>query len=175
MLSRQLLTNSLKVSQHISYEMVAVDGLHNGWRHLILPFAQHDELVMNAVLTVSAFHFRLNVLGSEQYQFGSSPQCIPDPNELYKNVICGLKQQHQLDTCNIEKKHSVLMTILVLIVGTMVTGRSDFPFLFRMLESALQAVGGDDVLGSSDAAAFILSQVNKCVPNHFDALSITSY
>ncbi|CAH0056918.1 unnamed protein product [Clonostachys solani] len=148
-------------SQHISYEMVAVDGLHNGWRHLILPFAQHDELVMNAVLTVSAFHFRLNVLGSDQYRFGSSPQCIPDPNELYKHVICGLKQQHQLDTCNIDKKHSVLMTILVLIVGTMVTGRSDFPFLFRMLESALQAVGGDGVLGSSDAAAFILSQVNK--------------
>lgn len=138
--------------------MVAVDGLHNGWRHLVLPFAQHDELVMNAVLTVSAFHVHMNLLGPNSAQF---PGDVPDPHELYRHVICGLKQQRELTTCDTTKKQSVLMTILVLIVGTMVTGQSDFPFLFRMLEAAIEAVGGDTVLGSTDSAAFILSQVNK--------------
>ncbi|KAM0228546.1 hypothetical protein ACHAPO_010623 [Fusarium lateritium] len=35
-------------SSNIAGEMIAVDGPHNGWRHLVLPVADRDELVMDA-------------------------------------------------------------------------------------------------------------------------------
>ncbi|KAF5003109.1 hypothetical protein FDECE_10325 [Fusarium decemcellulare] len=86
---------------------------------------------------------------------------IPDPNQLYRQVISGLQQQPDLESCDADRKHSILLTILVLLVGVMVTGRSDFPMLFRMLESALAAIGGGEVLGDGEVANFILPQVSK--------------
>ncbi|KAJ3543807.1 hypothetical protein NM208_g3384 [Fusarium decemcellulare] len=86
---------------------------------------------------------------------------IPDPNQLYRQVISGLQQQPDLESCDADRKHSILLTILVLLVGVMVTGRSDFPMLFRMLESALAAIGGGEALGDGEVANFILPQVSK--------------
>ncbi|KAF4463818.1 hypothetical protein FALBO_9349, partial [Fusarium albosuccineum] len=155
----------LHFSRNIAGEMTAVDGSHNGWRCLILPFARRDSLVLNAVLTVSAFHICLNRLPAT----GISSRCvvprtnfqIPDPNQLYRQVISGLQQQPDLESCDADRKHSILLTILVLLVGVMVTGRSDFPMLFRMLESALAAIGGGEALGDGEVANFILPQISN--------------
>ncbi|RSM04960.1 hypothetical protein CDV31_009761 [Fusarium ambrosium] len=135
-------------------------------RHIaVLPFARGDRLVLDAVLTVSAFHIWLNRSPTTGFH---SPSDItranlqaPDPNQLYRRVISGLQQQPELESCSAERKHSILITILVLHVGVMVTGRSDFPMLFRMLESALAAMGGCETLGDGEVANFILPEVAK--------------
>ncbi|RSL77334.1 hypothetical protein CEP51_009158 [Fusarium floridanum] len=135
-------------------------------RHIaVLPFARGDRLVLDAVLTVSAFHIWLNRSPTIGFH---SPSDItranlqaPDPNQLYRRVISGLQQQPELESCSAERKHSILITILVLHVGVMVTGRSDFPMLFRMLESALAAMGGCETLGDGEVANFILPEVAK--------------
>lgn len=145
--------------------MTAIDGSHNGWRHLVLPFARGDRLVLDAVLTVSAFHIWLNrnpatAVYSPADMVRTGIQA-PDPNQLYRRVIWGLQQQPELESCGAKQKHSILMTILVLHVGVMVTGRSDFPMIFRMLESALAAMGGCEALGGGEVADFILPEVAK--------------
>lgn len=53
-------TSLITVSEHIATEMIAFDGFHNGWRHLILPLAQIDNLVLNAVLAAAEAHQRIN-------------------------------------------------------------------------------------------------------------------
>lgn len=150
--------------------MVAVDGMHNGWRSLVLPFAHHDELVMNAVLTVSSFHISINKESTHRPPLDNLARLskepgfhLPDPNEMYKRVISGLRQQSDFSNCDPSRKHSVMITILVLLVGVLVTGRSDFPMLFRMLESALVASGGEKQLGSGQAVDFIVPQIHKYI------------
>ncbi|KAF2156499.1 hypothetical protein K461DRAFT_97047 [Myriangium duriaei CBS 260.36] len=149
-------------SDNIAPEMAAIDGVRNGWRSLVLPFAHTNDLVMGAVVTVSLHHVwrnwhRPNV-GDEMSDI--KPQ-LRDPNEFYIRVIHKLQELPELTKCDLETRNSVLLTILVLFVGVMVTGRSDFRILSRMLESALEAVGGEDILGDGDAARFIKTQIHK--------------
>ena len=86
---------------------------------------------------------------------------LPDPNELYAQVILGLQQRQELENCDQSSKHSIFLTILVLFTGAMVTGSSDFPTLCRMLESALNVVGGDKGLGEGELAEFLTPQFHK--------------
>ncbi|KAL6915308.1 hypothetical protein FSST1_006803 [Fusarium sambucinum] len=137
-------------SSNIAGEMIAVDGPHNGWRHLVLPVADRDELVMDAVLAVSLFHCP-NVL-----------QYIPlseRPNrDFYSRAIKGLQLRSQLHDCD---QHSIILTILLLLTAVMVNGSSDFPILFGLLQSAIDAMGGDAALGSGGMAEFLIRQVRK--------------
>ncbi|KAF5976385.1 acriflavine sensitivity control protein acr-2 [Fusarium bulbicola] len=140
----------LHFSSNIACEMIAVDGPHNGWRYLVLPVADRDELVMDAVLAVSLFH-RPNIL-----------QHIPLSNrpsrDFYARAIRGLQSRSQLYNCD---QHSVIVTILLLLTAVMVNGSSDFPILFGMLQSAIEAMGGDATLGSGEMAEFLIRQVRK--------------
>lgn len=150
--------------------MVTVDGFENSWRHLVLPFAYQDELVMNAVLAVSAFHLHLvnsprrSVADASSDGQLSSEALESFPVDLHKldqAVVAGLKKNFELSRFDPARNQSVLITILVLQVGAMVTGRSDFPSLYRMLNSGFEAIGGEAGLGGGDAADFIMSQVDK--------------
>lgn len=170
-----IILTGMKVSDRIAYEMVAIDGPHNGYRSLILPMCEVDNLVMDAVVSVSAFHLCLtNSMGNFQFQTPfqnpfqqqhnlthSDSGGLPDPNELYARVILGLQERKDLGQCDQLSKHSVLMTLLVLLTGVMVTGCNDFPMLFRMLESALDIAGGEDGLGAGELAEFLLPQIHK--------------
>lgn len=147
--------------------MVTVDGFDNSWRSLVLPFADQDELVMSAVLAVSAFHLHLvnsprhptsGPAAAEGETLDTFPVYL---HNLDSNVVAGLKHYAELGDLEPAQKQSILITILVLQVGAMVTGRSDFPSLYRMLDSAFEAVGGMDGLGGGDAPEFIKSQVDK--------------
>lgn len=117
---------------------------------------------MGAVVTVSLHHVWLNWHRPNFSEDLSDirPQS-QNPNELYIRVIHSLRNMPALTECDSDTRISVLLTILVLLVGVMVTGRSDFRILSRMLESALEAVGGEECLGDSDAARFIKSQIHK--------------
>ena len=139
----------LLVSQNIASEMIAVDGSHNGWRHLVLPIANTDELVMDAVLTVSLFH-------APQMSSNKGMQ-----NAYYGRVIQGLQTRSQLQNCDQLSQHSILLTILLLLTVIMVNGSTDFPILFRMLQSAIDAIGGDKAFGSGCTAEFLVRQIQK--------------
>lgn len=150
--------------------MVAIDGLHNDWRHLLLPLAQQDELVMDAVLTVSAFHFHINKLDSnfkknqKQYSaFGTNTYdtYVPDPYQLLGRTLQGLRQRQELICNNQTTQHSVLISLLLLMTSVLVTGGSDFPVLLRMLESALDVIGGKEGLGTGILAGFIMRELHK--------------
>lgn len=136
--------------------MVAIDGFHDGWRHLALPIAHTDELVMYAVLAASAFHLSFNETKSKSIAPLSTqavhrhcplikPQQYPDSGKLYARAIMDLKKRQELGAD--EDRHSVLLAILILLVAVMVTGSDDFPILLRMMQSAFEAVGGEEGLG----------------------------
>jgi hypothetical protein len=164
------LTKIHTVSSYIASEMVAIDGIHNGWRSLVLPLAQTDTLIMRAVFSVCASHISLNRdsetrsytrnLASFMTQYGFSLP-LSDPNAIFYQVISGLQQQKNLTLCSVEQKQSALVTILILLVGVMVNGRSDFAIILRMLESAIDAIGGEDKLGHGTVAEFIVHQGRK--------------
>ncbi|KAF4452454.1 hypothetical protein F53441_4734 [Fusarium austroafricanum] len=157
-------------SRCISTEMVAIDGVHNDWRHLLLPLAQQDELVMDAVLTVSSFHFHINNLtnnfkqSQKQYSaFGNSfhDTYVPDPYQLLGRTLQGLRKRQELICTNQTTQHSVLISLILLMTSVLVTGGSDFPVLLRMMESALDAIGGKEGLGTGILAGFIMRELHK--------------
>jgi len=131
--------------------MVAIDDYHNGWRTTILPMACVDEVIMDSVLAVSTFHL----------QRTTCDLLVPEPNELYVRALRGLQKRQHLDQHNTEMNLSVFTAIIVLLVCIMVNGHADFPILYRMLRSALDAVGGESGLGSGDVSAFLIRQIRK--------------
>ncbi|KAH7148348.1 hypothetical protein EDB81DRAFT_868700 [Dactylonectria macrodidyma] len=151
----------LHFSQHIAIEMSAFDGVHNGWRHLILPLAHRDELVMSAVLATAVAHQGLGQLFKNKLQNNLDTLWQPQSSRLYAHAIRGLRERQELVHGNQLSKQSILVTILVLLSAVMVTGCSDFPVIFRMLESAVNAMGGRQGLGEGELPDFIMRQVNK--------------
>ncbi|KAH7154665.1 hypothetical protein DER46DRAFT_628499 [Fusarium sp. MPI-SDFR-AT-0072] len=142
-----------RVSENIAGEMIAIDGPHNGWRHLVLPIADHDELVMDAVLAVSLFH-KPEIL--QDISLAVRPE-----EEYYARAIHGLQERSQLRDYNQLTRHSIILAILLLLTAVMVNGSSDFPILFGMLQSAIDAIGGDMELGSGGTAEFLSRQIRK--------------
>ncbi|KAI3529728.1 hypothetical protein CMEL01_16723 [Colletotrichum melonis] len=131
--------------------MVAADGHHNGWRHLVLPIAHMDPLVLKSVLAVSSFHVTRSRLHNTSVV----------PMQLYATTIHDLGRRRDLEAHDRSSKIRTLVVILVLLVSAMVTGSDDFPMLFRLLESALATIGGEDSLGHDELSAFIMRQVYK--------------
>lgn len=147
---------------------MAFDGPHNGWRCIILPIAHADELVMNAVLTVSAFHISLQEKQRQNTDNRSftSTLGLPSghrmsPESLYERTIQGLKQRRDWAESTYEAKQSIIVTILVLLTLVMVNGRNDFPILFGMLDAASNVLGGEEKLGGSELGDFLIRQVRK--------------
>ncbi|KAI9045149.1 Zn(II)2Cys6 transcription factor [Aspergillus affinis] len=138
-------------SNHIAPQMVVMDDSYNGWRCFILPFAYADEMVMDAVSAVSAFH--ICEKGGRQRDHR--------PDRLYAKVIAGLQGRSTFRECDLQTRHSIFLAIIVLLVGVMVNGSSDFPILFYMLQSALEAVGGKNGLGDGELTRFLMRQIRK--------------
>lgn len=132
--------------------MVVVDDVYNGWRHWVLPVACSNEMVMDAVLAVSAFHLS-----------GKTPRpCLANPATFYAQAIKQLQDRRDLVHWDLQTKQLVILAIVVLLVAVMVNGCSDFPILFQMLQSALDAVGGEIELNDGGAMAnFLLRQIHK--------------
>ncbi|KAE8378000.1 fungal-specific transcription factor domain-containing protein [Aspergillus bertholletiae] len=131
--------------------MVIMDDKYNGWRSFILPFALSDQMIMDAVLAVSAFHLTHK----------AKSRRIARPDKLYAQAIAGLQKRSCLDKYDMLTRQSIFVAILTLLVAVMVNGSSDFPILFQMLQSALNTVGGERGLGSGDIAEFLRRQIRK--------------
>lgn len=153
--------------------MVAVDGIHNGWRYIVLPLARTNSVLMHAVLAASASHFELNrkarnvnhpPMYEDRTESGARQLAIEQPNwlpqMLYSRAILGLRSC-RVDSADASEIHNLLLTLLVLLVTVMITGGCDFPILSAMLQSAINIIGGDGALGNDQAAKFISRQYRK--------------
>ncbi|KAL2402886.1 hypothetical protein ABEF95_014676 [Exophiala dermatitidis] len=138
-------------SDHIAPVMQAIDDSRNGYRALILPIAESDALVLNAVLAASAYHVSQKI-----------SSMLPTARRMYTVTIRSLIQRAKPKTGNEPNldEHSIL-TIFVLLISAMITGEPDFKLIFGMLKSTLQAIGDETVLGSSDLGQFLLRQIRK--------------
>ena len=143
--------------------MIAIDGRHNGWRYIVLPMAHADELVMKAVLTVSAFHREANQkkYGVEYLLDGAADAEYPSPQSLYDAALEGLRERSNLAGSSYEAKQAILVAVLVLIVTAMVTGREDYSTILGMLCSATNVLGGENQLGATELGGFLVRQVRK--------------
>lgn len=148
--------------------MIAVDGRRNGWRHIVLPMARSDQLVMNAVLAVSAFHqeamlrrdgpgpMDISAITERPREDG-----VPSPQALYNASIQGLRCRSNLANSSQEDTQATLVAVLVLLVAAMVTGRDDYSTILGMLHSATKVLGGETQLGTSELGGFLVRQVRK--------------
>lgn len=140
----------LPVANNIAPELVVIDDHQNGWRFLVLPIAGSDSLVMDAVLSASAFHFAANV-NDKLYK----------PDIIWAKTIQRLQARQNLDAQDMTGKQTVLLALLVLLANVMVTGCSDFPAIFKLLESAVQAIGGEEATMQGELGKFLVRQIRK--------------
>ncbi|KAB2570643.1 hypothetical protein DBV05_g10694 [Lasiodiplodia theobromae] len=160
----------LNFSENIASEMVAIDGLHNGWRHLVLPIAHTDDLVMDAVLAASALHLSTddddatgNHVPTQMARRYASMrlQQHPGSGSLYARAIKSLLHRRDLAASSALHQSFALLAILILLVAVMVSGSEDSSILLRMLHSAFEAIGGEDGLGTGALAEFMIRQIHK--------------
>ncbi|VUC36251.1 unnamed protein product [Clonostachys rosea] len=144
-------------SMKIAPEMVVIDDNHNGWRHAILPMAQSNEIVMNSVMAAAAYHLAGSI-GNDVVS-----QALIDPSQLYEFAIQGLQQRQQLTHQDFETQQAVILSIVVLLTAVMVNGCTDFPIMFQMLVSALDAIGGEATFAElgGEVAEFSIRQIRK--------------
>lgn len=70
-------------------------------------------------------------------------------------------EPEDLDQYDHQTKRLAILSIILLLAAVMVTGCSDFPILFHLLQSALDTVGGEDRLGPDELSEFALRQIHK--------------
>lgn len=138
------------VSRDIASEMVVIDDKCNGWRHLVLPMARLDSLVMDAVLSAAAFHFFANV---ENRTY--------NPDAIYARAIRRLQERQDLEKQDTTSKQAVLLALLVLLSTVMINGSSDFHTIFNLLECAVRAAGSEEDLMQGELGVFVVRQVRK--------------
>ncbi|USP78610.1 hypothetical protein yc1106_05884 [Curvularia clavata] len=137
-------------SETVAVELVTIDDERNGWRSIVLPLAHKYDLIANSVQAAAAFHFSDNV-----------SRHLGHPRDFYNRAIDGLRQNQELSAYDARKKHVILISLLVLLVVTMVNGSSDFRSIFRLLETAWEAGGGDEELGQGELGLFVIRQYLK--------------
>lgn len=142
--------------------MVAIDDHSNGWRQLVLPLAWVNEMVLNSVTAVAAFHMSERVAASYQPTKRAVP-ALADPAILYSKAILELQKRRDLHSNDFESRHQVIVAIIVLLLATMVNGSSDFSIIFHMLQSAVGFVGGEQALAASgnELTDFLSIQIRK--------------
>ncbi|KAJ4350032.1 uncharacterized protein N0V89_008653 [Didymosphaeria variabile] len=139
-------------SRRIAPYMLSIDDESNGWRELILPIALDDEVVMDAVITASAYHISAN----------SDANLVLGPLS-YTKAIDGLMKRQDFRSLKPLVNGFSVIAILVLLCSVLVTGCDDFPIMFKMLKSAYEVMMEDGGSGDHTLNIFLRRQVNKWV------------
>ncbi|KAK3191073.1 hypothetical protein K4F52_003023 [Lecanicillium sp. MT-2017a] len=132
-------------SWNIASGMVILDGANNGYRNVLLPFALHDSLAQDAVISVAAYHLAQ-----------SNPELQCRAADGRRRILERLKCQVSLapDESPLFTA-STWVTLLVLLVGEVTIAGDHYPYLLRMMAS-LQAHGIVD--GNMELIEFLQSQ-----------------
>ncbi|KAH0843379.1 hypothetical protein AYO21_09937 [Fonsecaea monophora] len=108
-------------SSTIAPVMVVLDGKFNGYRDLILPLAFEDHLVRSAVCVVAMQHLAYQQPGLQSRAEAGFQSII---SELR------LRTSTQADLLDI----SAWTTIIILLTGETITGGTNLPYLFKILQ-----------------------------------------
>lgn len=137
-------------ADRIAPEMVTIDDRKNGWRYFVLPLAQSDKMVRDAVLAASAFHFSAN-LSSTRFQALS----------LYQTAIYTLRKRQNLEHDDVESQHAIILSLLILMTASLVNGNADFRAIWNLIESAVVVFGGELPLSKGELGLFLVRQIRK--------------
>ena len=127
--------------------MVVMDKFDNGYRQFLLPLATRDPKVMAAVKSCTAAH-----VAEREPQFAATAQ------RCHAIAVQQLVRHSKEVPSDRDTDHSAAAALLVLLVGQMISGGTDFPALHRMLLSWVQLAGGEEVLRSSGSYTYFLLQ-----------------
>ena len=115
--------------------MAVVTHGFNGFRDLILPLAEVDPLVRQAVLSVSTQHI--------SSRFGESHFPVSD---MYSSLLRGLLAQSQ--RMQVVGDYSSRIALLLLHLREMVSGTEDFNLIYGCMRSLVKATNAES---SSDS------------------------
>ena len=115
-----------------------------------MPIAVYDDLIMNSVLSVVAFHFAANT--------GDS---LLNPTPTYYKAIDRLRQRQDLLAYDTYGKQVVILSLLVLLAATMVSGSADFRTILNLIDAAWNAAGAEEDLGAGELGLFVTRQSLK--------------
>lgn len=141
--------------------LVLIDDQYNGWRRFVLPLAHTDELIMDAVVSVSTVAFSQHL-----------PTPGVHPSSLaYQKVIRRLRTRQNLLVQDEFEKQRVLLALLLLLAGTIVNGSCDFRSIFRLIEAYSNAVNDDKIFTKGELGVFLLTQTEKYVHHRHSRLT----
>lgn len=118
------------VSVQIAPRIAVVTHGFNGFRDLILPLAEVDLLVRQAVLSVSTQHI--------SSRFGECPFPVSD---MYSGLIQNLLTQSQ--QMQPSRDHSSRIALLLLHIREMVSGTEGFKLIYGCLRSLVKATSSE--------------------------------
>jgi hypothetical protein len=118
------------VSKYVSPVMLVFDGEANGYRNHILPMAAFDETLRRSVSVAAAFHLQSKM-----------PELRAPAEGGREVIIQKLRRLSDKGDPELVFNESTWATILLLIVGDLITGHEDILVLYRMLQTFLKAWG----------------------------------
>ncbi|EHK18830.1 uncharacterized protein TRIVIDRAFT_66857 [Trichoderma virens Gv29-8] len=125
-LTRMLFYN---FSENIAPTLVAIDGLSNGYRTMILPLACSNDLVRSATLAASANHLRFQ-----------RPKLSPLASRLQSTAVEKLSVFSRDETANGATRSAVLAAIILMLITDMMNGGQQFYLLVNMAKSWVAAM-----------------------------------
>ena len=141
--------------------MAVIDRGFNGYRDLILPYAEQDHLVREAVVLVSREHISLCRHGD----------VIPDAM-AYDNLIQGLLARSYL---GVLYQHTSSMTVLLLLhLREVISGSSDFKLIYATLRAFVDATSPAPKAESSELTRFVNIQILRYLSHRTILLSAIS-
>ncbi|KAF4981841.1 hypothetical protein FZEAL_2420 [Fusarium zealandicum] len=124
-------------SDHVAPVTAVIDQGFNGYRDLILPAAEADPLIRQAIVTVTREHFQLH-------------QGVPAA--LWSNTYTSLIRKLILrsEVISPHQDESAMTALLLLHIRQMISGSEDFKLTFGSLRTVVNALGyGIDKSGST--------------------------
>lgn len=112
------------VSIHMAPSMVILDGMNNGYRNLILPFAVQDKLVRQAVTSIAGLQLA-----------HTCPDMRRAAEMSRAEVIKQLKQSSMASGADRAFNISSWIILLVLLMGELARGGDHYSYLLRMMRS----------------------------------------
>ncbi|KAH7145923.1 hypothetical protein B0J13DRAFT_331822 [Dactylonectria estremocensis] len=126
-------------SEHVSPVMLLFNGASNGYRRYVLPLATSNRLVQRAVCVAAAFHL-----------LPRRPE-LRAPAEQGRAAIIQRLREDGLSAAGAPVlDDATWATILLLIVGDLVSGDEQVMILYHMLDAFLRARGGNEPTSQLD-------------------------
>ncbi|KAL4889989.1 fungal-specific transcription factor domain-containing protein [Aspergillus ambiguus] len=139
-------------SDSVAPAMAPVNVIFNGYRDLILPLTERDEIVRHAVMAAASYHLGLHQAGWNNIAI-----------RHHMAAIQGLGQRRYEQNIDESTLYSRLSTMLLLLIEEMITGQKgrDFRILLRMIKSFVESQGGEERIEWNSQGKFFIQEIRK--------------